>query len=112
VKNEGSIKNFELHDGFVVLSVNPKIYPLDLVYSASYLFMDRAFVLLGGIPSEEITVELKPKDKSLDLEVLARDFNDELVRQATWPSDTVRVEAPIDEPLGLPLEETCGQDKD
>lgn len=75
--------NLDLKGGSVVLSVNPKVYPLGAVYSAAYVFLDRAYVLLDGDPKKEILVELKPKKKE-NLENLGRDFNNELINYAEY----------------------------
>ncbi|MBN2422227.1 hypothetical protein JXB41_03285 [Candidatus Woesearchaeota archaeon] len=79
------IDNLELHDeeGYVAVSVNPVFYPLDIVYSACYIFLDRAYILLGGDPEEEIIVELRPKNPQ-DIESLGRDFNNELLNYAVF----------------------------
>ncbi|MFH0874557.1 MAG: hypothetical protein V1859_01375 [archaeon] len=80
------IGNIELHEdeGYAILSVNPKFYPLDIVYSASYTFLDRAYIFLNGNPEEEILVELRYKENNGDLEILARDFNNELINYAVY----------------------------
>ena len=67
----------------VVISVNPKIYPLYIVYSAAYVFLDRAYVHIDGDPNDEIIVRLQPREK-MDLESLARDFNNELINYAVY----------------------------
>lgn len=79
------IDNLEIHPKHVVVSVNPKIYGLDIVYSAGYVLMDRAYVVIDGDPDEEIVVELRPKKKG-DLETLGRDFNSELLNYAVYKS--------------------------
>ena len=75
--------NLDIKDDCVVLSINPKVYPLEVVYSAAYVFLDRAYVLLDGDPIKEILVELKPKNKE-DLEKLGREFNNELINYADY----------------------------
>jgi len=81
-----TIDNLEIHSkqGFVAVSVNPKIYPLDIVYSASYVFLDRAFVTLDGDPLVEISVQLRYKEGKGDVEALGRDFNNELLKYAVY----------------------------
>jgi His-Xaa-Ser system protein HxsD len=87
--NDSDIKtvdNLEIHEneGFVIVSVNPKIYPMDIVYSASYVLLDRAYVVLDGNPEEEISVQLRHKDGNGDVESLGRDFNNELLKYAVY----------------------------
>ncbi|MCK4521741.1 MAG: His-Xaa-Ser system protein HxsD [Nanoarchaeota archaeon] len=75
--------NLEIKDGCVVLSINPKVYPLEVIYSAAYVFLDRAYILLDGDPKKEIFIELKPKNKE-NLEKLGREFNNELINYADY----------------------------
>lgn len=79
------VSNLELSkkENQVLISVNPKIYPLDAIYSAAYVFLDKAYILLDGNPEEKITIELKPKEKH-DLEKLGREFNNELLNYAQY----------------------------
>src|SRR3989344_2997038 len=74
-------------EGFVTLSLNPKVYPLDVVYSASYVFLDKSYVLLDGNPKREVIVELRFKERKgskKQLERLGRDFLNELVNYADY----------------------------
>jgi His-Xaa-Ser system protein HxsD len=77
----------------VELSVNPKIYPLDVVLSAAYLFTDKHFVSVDGDPATELFIEIRPKDASEDLETIARLFNNELINYATYAVQTIKNEA-------------------
>jgi len=85
--------NLEINkkDGYVMVSVNPKIYPLDVVLSSGYVFTEKAYVLIDGDPEEEIIVELRPKNKE-DVESLGREFNNELVNYATYAVQTLKNE--------------------
>ena len=67
----------------ITVSVNPKIYHLDVIYSASYVFLDKSYVFLDGNPKKLVKVELKPK-KKYDLEKLGREFNNELLKYADY----------------------------
>ncbi|MFH1511653.1 MAG: hypothetical protein ABIF10_08240 [Candidatus Woesearchaeota archaeon] len=112
------LNNLEIHPDFVVVSVNPKLYPLDGVYSAASLFLENSFVLIDGDPEHEIIVELKPKDKK-PIEELGREFNNELIIQTAnrlrndmeSPIDAC---GPVDDPLGIarPWEEVYGKGGD
>ncbi len=75
---------------YVLISINPLIYPLSVVYSACYVFIDRAYVLIDGDPEAEILVELRPQDKSTKIEVLAREFNNELLSYAEYTTRAAR----------------------
>lgn len=74
---------------YLIVSVNPKIYSLDVVYYAAYVLMDRAYVILGGDPERNILVELKPKD-DIDLEILGREFNNELLNYSVYMKQSER----------------------
>lgn len=83
--------NLEVHkkDNFVRVSVNPKLYPLEVIYSAAYVFIDRAYVMIDGDPKEEILVQLKPKT-NMDVETLGREFNNELLNYMVYMTRTIR----------------------
>ena len=76
------VDNLELHPDKVLVSVNPKFYNLDVVYSSLYNFLEDCYCKVNGDPDEEIMVELKPKKKG-DMEKLGREFNNELVCYAS-----------------------------
>ena len=73
-------------DGKLVLSLDKGLYPLDVIYGAAYVFIDRAYILLGKV-DDKITVELtlkQPvgrKDKTSG-ETLVGEFANELLSQA------------------------------
>ncbi len=73
-----NVDNLEIHKDKVIVSVNPRFYNIDVVYSSIYMFLDRCYCKVNGDPTDEIIVELKPKNKS-DLEILGRELNNELV---------------------------------
>ncbi len=85
------IDNLEVHkkDNFVIVSVNPKLYPLEVIYSAAYIFIDRTYVMVDGDPKEEILVQLNPKN-SVDVETLGREFNNELINYMVYMTRTIR----------------------
>jgi len=72
-----------------IISVNPKMYSLDVIYSAAYVFLDKAYVLVDGDPNEEVIVELKPKEE-YDLEKLGREFNNELINYANYKDFSIK----------------------
>ena len=75
--------NMEIHKDLILLSINPKIYPLDVVYSAAYALLDKAYIILDGDPEEEIIVEIRPKAK-IPLKKLGDGFNQELINYAVY----------------------------
>lgn len=76
-------RELKLEKGGVVVQVNPKLYPLEAVYSAAYVFLDRAYVLLDGDPKKTVLVKLKPKNKE-SLEKLGGEFLNELINYADY----------------------------
>ncbi len=67
-----------------VLRLNPAIYPLDIVYAASYVMIDKAFILLDGDPNNHIDVEIRKKSEEQDLKRLVVEFNEELLNYAVY----------------------------
>lgn len=100
-------------EGCILISINPRIYPLDVIYSAAYVFLDKAYLLLDGDRKKKIVVELRPKEKSDkgDLEKLGREFNNELLNYAVYKKQSER-NAPIRQAIvqrALLTSEAAGQ---
>jgi His-Xaa-Ser system protein HxsD len=78
--------NMEIHrdENYIVVSLNPKMHSLDVIYSAAYVFLDRAYIIIGGNPEKEIIVEMKPKDQKIDLEDLGYEFNNEILNYSVY----------------------------
>lgn len=91
--NEKKIRNVQINkkENFVLIDVNSKIYPLEIVYSAAYVFLDRAYILIDGDPEDKLLVELRLK-KTGDLEKLAMEFNNELVNYAVYAVQALRTQ--------------------
>lgn len=85
---EGNLEIDE-KENMVLVSINPRIYPLPVIYSAAYAFITNCYVLIDGDPSEEIFVELRPKKKT-DLKTLGKEFNTELVNYAQYATQCAR----------------------
>lgn len=85
---EGNLEIDE-KENMVLVSINPRIYPLPVIYSAAYAFINNCYVLIDGDPKEEILVELRPKTKN-DLKTLGREFNTELVNYAHYAAQCAR----------------------
>lgn len=76
-------QNVELHgkENFALVSVNPKIYPLGVVFAAAYVLLDKAFIVVDGDPNSQVMVSIMPK-KGKELKKLANEFNQQLVNFA------------------------------
>jgi len=73
-----------LEDGRrVALLVDETLYPLDAIYGAAYLFVDRCWIFLARTDDKQVEVRLKPKgDSSAQiLQALAGEFANELLNQ-------------------------------
>lgn len=66
----------------VNIEINPAVYDLDVIYSACYVFLDRAYILIDG-SSKRIEVEMVPK-KGVDLGEVGSEFNNELLNYAHY----------------------------
>jgi His-Xaa-Ser system protein HxsD len=76
-------ENIKIENNSAVLSINPKLYALDAIYSAAYVFLDKAYIVLDGDPEKEILVKIKPKEGG-DLEKLGNEFLNELINYADY----------------------------
>jgi len=76
-------------ENMVAVTVDPKIFPLDTIVSAAYVFIDDAYVVITGDPNQQVVVKLKGKQKC-DLVELGRNFNNELVNYEFYAIQTAR----------------------
>ncbi|MBR9681997.1 MAG: hypothetical protein GOV00_04340 [Candidatus Altiarchaeota archaeon] len=74
----------------VVVKINPKLYPIDIIYSASYSVMEKAFVMLEGSLDEKVYVVLKLRNFKGTLEELGQLFYDELNAAAFYAVQLAR----------------------
>lgn len=65
------------------IRVNSKIYPLEIIESAAYVFTDRAYIILDGDPENEVIVMIKPK-QGYDKRILESEFHNELLNYKTY----------------------------
>ena len=77
-------------EGFVMVKVNKQIFPIDLIYNAAYMILDRAYVILDSSPGYIVYVLLRPRTFKGELEELGRIFYDELVSTAFQTVQFVR----------------------
>ncbi|MFC2135185.1 hypothetical protein ACFLTH_11255 [Bacteroidota bacterium] len=90
IEEESVLDNIEVHKNFAIISVNPKLYPLSVIYSASYWLLDKAHVIVDGDPDTEILIEIRPKVKGTDLKELGYKFNDELINYSVYTVQATR----------------------
>ena len=82
---DNNIKTIKINkeENNCIVYINPEIYPLDIIYSAAYVFIDKAYIVLDGDPKKEIKVILKPKTE-YDLNKLGMEFNNELLNYVVY----------------------------
>jgi len=68
-------------ENYVLASINSKIYSLDVIYTAAYVFLEKAYLIFDGDPKKEVLVKLTAKRKCSweELEILGKDFFNELI---------------------------------
>ena len=73
----------DLGRGAITLQVDASIYPLEALYGASYVFIDRAYVLLDRPAPDRFRVTLTAKKGATEtfLRALAGEFANELLNQ-------------------------------
>jgi His-Xaa-Ser system protein HxsD len=76
---------FSLGQDHISFEVDESIYPLEALYGACYLFLDRCFVFLSRTSSGAVTVRLTAREAASAeaLEALAGEFGNELLSQVT-----------------------------
>lgn len=69
----------------VKLVVDKRIYPLATIYSAAYVFLDRAYIYLDSDGSvDKINIWLYPKIKKESLDKIGMDFYNQLINYAHY----------------------------
>ncbi|MCD6371636.1 MAG: hypothetical protein J7L39_02850 [Candidatus Aenigmarchaeota archaeon] len=66
------------------------IYPLEVIYSAGYILMDKAYILLDKEGENKIKVLLIPKKENENLESLVLRFNEELLNYSVYVVQAAR----------------------
>ncbi len=68
----------------IIVPVNTTLYPIEAIYGATYVFLDKAYVFLSGKLEKEIFVQLKGKKEltTNELKELAGEFLNELLNSS------------------------------
>ena len=72
----------QLSSGTATFTVDPSLYPLDALYGAAYIFIDRCFVFLDKDAQGHVVISLSPKKGPADeptLQNWAGEFGNELL---------------------------------
>jgi His-Xaa-Ser system protein HxsD len=73
--------------------VSTKVYPPEVIYSAAYVFLDKAHFLFDGDMKADVTITVKPKEKNIDLMKLCLDFNNELINYSVYAIQSAKKQA-------------------
>jgi His-Xaa-Ser system protein HxsD len=65
-----------------VVRIDPEVYSLQIVYSAAYILLDRAYFILDR-DGDKVVAYIKPKDGSDPIK-LGMEFSNELVNYASY----------------------------
>jgi His-Xaa-Ser system protein HxsD len=76
---------FTLSGDHISFDLDESLYPLEAIYGACYLFIDKCFVYLSRPKPGEVRVQLTARGSATDadLDNLAGEFANELLSQAT-----------------------------
>ena len=86
----------EADDNRVQVRFERSLYPLDAIYGAAYVFIDRCYVLLDVPDETHVQVALRGREalSADDLSALAGEFANELLSQA-WRREITEYNKPI-----------------
>jgi His-Xaa-Ser system protein HxsD len=88
IEETNELKNIEFKKDCAMLTINPEIFPLEIIYSAAYILIDKAFIVLDGDPKEQILVEIRKKEESQELRKIVQDFYGELLNYSVYKKQT------------------------
>jgi len=71
-------------NNYATITINPNVYSLDVVRSAAYVFLDKAYIIIDETPDNKIVIYLKPKNESSN--DLSMEFYNELLNYAHYSS--------------------------
>ncbi len=85
---KASKTQLNLKDSEITFSLNPKIYPKDVIFKACYILIDKIYVYLDSPQPSEIIISLKAKEKTTKkkLEKLRDEFLNELLNASVRKS--------------------------
>ncbi len=89
------LKNYEIdkENNIIKIKIKTSLYPLEIIYSAAYMFLENFYIIVDGEPEKEIIVQMKSKSEKTDLEKIAGDFNNELINYSVYAIQSARTSA-------------------
>jgi His-Xaa-Ser system protein HxsD len=82
------VVSIDRQDGSISMAVDSSLYPLEAVYAAAYVFIDRCYVFLDRPAEQRVRVSLTPTKGELD-EAVIGEFANELLSCA-WRAQIAR----------------------
>ncbi|MFN8642949.1 MAG: His-Xaa-Ser system protein HxsD [Candidatus Binatia bacterium] len=76
--------DFTLGTDHIAFEIDEQLYPLEALYGACYLFLDRCYVFLSRAASGGVAVRLTARESAnaAELDALAGEFGNELLSQS------------------------------
>ncbi|MFC1754973.1 hypothetical protein ACFL96_16540 [Thermoproteota archaeon] len=90
MENLNGIGNIQYSENQTTLSLNPKLYPIDVVYTVAYIMIDKAFIMLDGDPEEEIIVEIRKKSEEHGMKDIVEEFNEQLLNHLVYKNQSTQ----------------------
>jgi len=81
VVKRNKVKHSTSNTKSVELVLNPKIYPLEAIYAASYAFIDKLYIFLDGDPNSKIKIKLTPKTANSSLNQNSNSLKEEFLNE-------------------------------
>jgi vancomycin permeability regulator SanA len=78
------INNLDKDTKYAKLTLAPKIYTLQSIFAAGYVFLDKAYILLDQDRNKNIEVYLFSKDSQNNLKALGLEFYNELLNYSHY----------------------------
>lgn len=72
-----------------VIKLNPQFYPPEVVYSASYVLLEKAYFWFDGDPRREMQVSIIPKE-GYKADEISKEFNEELINYLEYRNNYER----------------------
>ena len=90
MEETNALQNIEYKQDNAVFVVNASIYDLEVIKSAAYVMLDKAYIVLDGDPSSKIFVEIRKKEPEQEIKQLVYDFNSELINYSVYKQQSER----------------------
>lgn len=76
-------------ENYVILRLNPEIYPLNVIFVSLYAFLDKAYFILDGDKTKEILIKVIKKNLESDLKNICNEFYNELINYSVYHDKSI-----------------------